>query len=116
MWHTMPNDLKKAHACRGMLEFKYNPHGIATIEVTGYIYDRHYLLHKCYPSITVKLVLHPDLEAASIEWLWKYLQYLDNTVSIGRTWLPTTQAENHCNSSTSGSWLNDCNSLNTPAA
>ena len=84
MWYTMPNDLKKAHACRGLLEFKYNPHGIATIEVTGYIYDRHYLLHKCYPSITVKLVLHPDLAAASIEWLGKYFQYLDNTVSFGR--------------------------------
>ena len=26
------------------------------------------------------------------------------------------QAENHCNSSTSRSWLNNCNSLNTPAA
>ena len=84
MWYTMPNDLKKAHACRGMPQFKDNAHGIATIEVTGYIYDRHYLLHKCYPSITVKLVLHPGLEAASIQWPWKYLQYLDDTVSIGR--------------------------------
>ena len=84
MWYTMPNDLKKAHACRGMPQFKDNAHGIATIEVTGYIYDRHCRLHKYYPSITVKLVFHPGLEAASIQWSWKYPQYLDDTVSIGR--------------------------------
>ncbi len=35
-------------------------------------------------SITSETHLHPGLEAASIEWPWKYLQYLDDTVSIGR--------------------------------
>ena len=116
MWHTMPNDLKKAHACRGMAQFKDNAHGIATIEVTGYIYDRHCRLHKYYPSITVKLVFHPGLETASIQWSWKYPQYLDDTVSIGRFVGSDDPGRKPLQFSMSGSWLSDCNSLNTPAA